>query len=122
MRRRKARPEVEMTPERAVEAILAHDAWGLLRGLDHPALQSFSWFQRARIFVTARRIDRRRRAAEREPELRRRLKEWPVDMWGSIFCERPDFEERLTDEQRAQWQGWLASQGISDQREDENDD
>ena len=105
----------ESTTREATIAALIEDKFGsLMHGENHPLLTSFSPKERKRILHEVERELWRRREEARLPVLLERLATWDVCQWGSIFCERPDLERKLTPEQRERWKSWLRSRGITD--------
>ncbi|MDP8989484.1 MAG: hypothetical protein M3N41_05305 [Acidobacteriota bacterium] len=74
---------------------------------DNPLLEGVPECDRPALIRDAWELHYAEREARREPELRDRLATWPASAWGTIFCERPDWEAKLTAEQNERWQAFL---------------
>ncbi len=113
-RKRKAGREFHAAPKRMTHeqavALLVKDRLGTFRwGAEHPALAAFEPKERRAILSQVQAEQQRLRDAKRLPVLRERLRTWPASQWGTIFCERPNLEKELTQEQRKAWLEWLRS-------------
>ena len=73
--------------------------------------------ERAGLVEEALEIFYAERHERRLPMLRERLETWPVETWGTIFCEAPELQDELTDGQRHLWEEWREEAERSRKRE-----
>jgi hypothetical protein len=93
----------KLTRDQVIEGLRADPFGVLMDDQDHVLLTPFTPAERTDILHTVERRQWAAREAERLPILLERLRTWPPDSWGDVFCERPDLEASLTPAQKARW-------------------
>jgi hypothetical protein len=103
MPRFKHRRRLKPTREHRIR-VLVDD--GIVVGTYHPILADLPEAERAAILSEAVDLCYAERHAHSLPILRERLRQWPVEMWGNLFCQAPELLGELTPSQRLAWDAW----------------
>lgn len=104
LRRKGHRVKVDGHAHSREELLQKLNGWGLLN--PERVLVGIPEEEAADILAEAKQIYWEKRTAELDPILRERLRAWPVNAWGSIFCSAPYLEDELSPQQRAAWEEW----------------